>query len=60
LKRLLYFFGRHEATFLYRGSEAAVPATIPADRSKGKKHVSGEGNDAALHIKRILIASIER
>jgi hypothetical protein len=35
-----------------RGFEAAVSTLVPADRSKGKKHIPREGDYAGLHEKR--------
>jgi hypothetical protein len=34
-----------------RGAEAAIPAAVPADGSKGEKYIPGEGDDAVLHEK---------
>ena len=34
-----------------RGAEAAVPAAVPADGSKGEKYIPREGDDALLHEK---------
>jgi hypothetical protein len=39
LKGLFYVFLYHEAPLLYRSTEAAVPTAVPANRSKGEKHI---------------------
>jgi hypothetical protein len=52
LKGLFYVFLYHKASVLYRSTEAAIPTAVPADRSKGEKHITREGDDAGLHEKR--------